>query len=501
MSDASPPINSNDGGGVRRLTSSVHNPYVVSTSNASPRPGNASPRPDGNGVGRPPSSAVHNPYSVREQSQSVWSFFQPETVDADAPPTPNTTSPSKRRRLFQFRSPSASRGEPNNDLVPVIPPPPANELVSAFPPCDGEDYSALDDSALNEGDATSSSTLLPNSSTITPPTPTLFSTYDYAARRDIFPIPIPERVKQIIISTIIAISSIGSPRPFQVFAIYCMVFLCSQVVYLIRKTGEGKSLVIITTAALLRGVTIVMVPLIGLGSDQVNKAVNLGQRIEAYHVDENVGKDFLCLMKRLLSIKTRGGHSGSSIILYCSPQSLSPTTNLSRCLKQLARLNLITAVFVDEAHTIHREGYHGSKFRTEFDSGFSNLVDIMNLQSKQPNGKYPNLGIMSATLRKEYQATLEKISKKKPTIVCWGEMSRRNIAFIVHILGQPSSGIRRLLSAAYKEHRSRKVLLYSNSKTNAETTLTSVAESVLDEHNIIGDVIALTGDCGIMMKT
>ena len=456
---------------MRRLTSSVHNPYVVSTSNASPRPGNASPRPDGNGVGRPPSSAVHNPYSVREQSQSVWSFFQPETVDADAPPTPNTTSPSKRRRLFQFRSPSASRGEPNNDLVPVIPPPPANELVSAFPPCDGEDYSALDDSALNEGDATSSSTLLPNSSTITPPTPTLFSTYDYAARRDIFPIPIPERVKQIIISTIIAISSIGSPRPFQVFAIYCMVFLCSQVVYLIRKTGEGKSLVIITTAALL------------------------------YHVDENVGKDFLCLMKRLLSIKTRGGRSGSSIILYCSPQSLSPTTNLSRCLKQLARLNLITAVFVDEAHTIHREGYHGSKFRTEFDSGFSNLVDIMNLQSKQPNGKYPNLGIMSATLRKEYQATLEKISKKKPTIVCWGEMSRRNIAFIVHILGQPSSGIRRLLSAAYKEHRSRKVLLYSNSKTNAETTLTSVAESVLDEHNIIGDVIALTGDCGIMMKT
>ena len=82
-------------------------------------------------------------------------------------------------------------------------------------------------------------------------------------------------------STIIAISSIQSPRPFRVFAIYYMVFLCSQVVYLIHKTGEGKSLVIITTAAMLRGVTIVMVPLIGLGSDQVNKAVNLGQHIEA----------------------------------------------------------------------------------------------------------------------------------------------------------------------------------------------------------------------------
>ena len=52
--------------------------------------------------------------------------------------------------------------------------------------------------------------------------------------------------------------------------------MCSQVIYLIRKTGEGKSLVITTTVALLCGVTIVMVPLLGLGSDQVNKAVNLG---------------------------------------------------------------------------------------------------------------------------------------------------------------------------------------------------------------------------------
>ena len=62
-----------------------------------------------------------------------------------------------------------------------------------------------------------------------------------------------------------------------------------------------------------------MAPLIGLGSDQVNKATNLGQRAEAYHVDKNFGADFICLMKRLLSMKTKGSRSGSSIILYCSP--------------------------------------------------------------------------------------------------------------------------------------------------------------------------------------
>ena len=80
-------------------------------------------------------------------------------------------------------------------------------------------------------------------------------------------------------------------------------------------------------------------------------------------------------------------------------------------------------------------------------------------------------------------------------------MARRNIAFVVHIFGSPSANIKRFLFAAYKDHQSRKVLLYSNSKTNAETTLTHVAESVLDNHHNAGDVIALTGDCGIMMKT
>ena len=80
-----------------------------------------------------------------------------------------------------------------------------------------------------------------------PNTP-IFIKYDYIARCNVFPSSIPDEAKQIILSTIIAISSIRSPRPFQVFAIYCMVFLCSQVIYIIRKTGEGKSLVIITTA-------------------------------------------------------------------------------------------------------------------------------------------------------------------------------------------------------------------------------------------------------------
>ncbi|KAL7535419.1 hypothetical protein ACHAXR_006478 [Thalassiosira sp. AJA248-18] len=162
-----------------------------------------------------------------------------------------------------------------------------------------------------------------------------------------------------------------------------MVFLSSQFIYLIRKTGEGKSLVILTTATMLRGVTIVMVPLIGLGSDQVNKSFRVKEGVEAYHIDEDRGEDFMLLSRRLISMKTTEGRSANSVILYCSPQSLSPTGHFSHVLKKLASRNLITSVFVNEAHSIHREGFNGSNFRPEFDAAFSNLLSIVDSQQKK----------------------------------------------------------------------------------------------------------------------
>ena len=106
----------------------------------------------------------------------------------------------------------------------------------------------------------------------------------------------------------------------------------------------------------------VMVPLIGLGSDQVDKSTNLGQHIEAYHVDENHGNNVLKLVSDIVSIKIGDNRSGDSIILFCSPQSLEPDSKLSFCLHKLENLGLITSVFVDEVDTIHRDRYSGSRF-------------------------------------------------------------------------------------------------------------------------------------------
>ena len=144
------------------------------------------------------------------------SFFEPEAVDATAPSIAPSTPKCCRLFISPF-SVSAPHIPYVNELVPVIPPPANNELVPVFPPCDEDDYGTLDDGN------TETTTRYPPSNAPTPtaassttsfPNPPLFSTYDYIARCDVSPLSIPDGAKQIIISTIIAISSIRSPQPF-----------------------------------------------------------------------------------------------------------------------------------------------------------------------------------------------------------------------------------------------------------------------------------------------
>lgn len=53
-----------------------------------------------------------------------------------------------------------------------------------------------------------------------------------------------------------------------------------KLMYLIQKTGEGKSLVLIGTATVLRGVTVCLVPLRGLGSSHASTSKNNRHRVD-----------------------------------------------------------------------------------------------------------------------------------------------------------------------------------------------------------------------------
>jgi len=120
--------------------------------------------------------------------------------------------------------------------------------------------------------------------------------------------------------------------------------------------GKIACLFDLTTAVLLRGVTTGMAPLIGLGSDQVNKATRLAHRVESYHINENKSAEFIALVDRLLSITKRNGRTGNSVIIFYLPQSLDPAGILVKFLNKLADCDIITLMWVDECHCIHRNG-------------------------------------------------------------------------------------------------------------------------------------------------
>ena len=81
-----------------------------------------------------------------------------------------------------------------------------------------------------------------------------------------------------------------------------------------------------------------MVPLVGLGSDQVNNSRNSTNLIEAYHLDENRGVDGYALRRRLLSLLPREANR-VSIFLHASPQSLKVGSFWYKYLFQLASMN------------------------------------------------------------------------------------------------------------------------------------------------------------------
>ena len=102
--------------------------------------------------------------------------------------------------------------------------------------------------------------------------------------------------------------------------------------YVISKTGSGKSAAPLSITTLRCGITIVLVPLLGLGSDQVKKASREERGIRAYHVDEHRGPNGVLLRDWLMNM-TDDECETSTTILFISPQSLSdhvnPKTNIN----------------------------------------------------------------------------------------------------------------------------------------------------------------------------
>jgi superfamily II DNA helicase RecQ len=122
----------------------------------------------------------------------------------------------------------------------------------------------------------------PTLSPLPSPLPPALPADDYIPLSDADYPPVPVDQYNAILLMLSAVWKIENPREYQIKAIFYLVFLRVRMLYLIRKTGEGKSLVLLGTATMLRGVTICLVPLLGLGSSQASKSRSTKHRVEGY---------------------------------------------------------------------------------------------------------------------------------------------------------------------------------------------------------------------------
>eukprot|EP00978_Attheya_sp_CCMP212_P029313 scaffold103701_cov32-Attheya_sp.AAC.2 len=119
---------------------------------------------------------------------------------------------------------------------------------------------------------------------------------------------------------------------------------------LVRRTGDGKSLVIYGLDTLLRGVTIVMVPILALGSDQVSTVwsmVNPAAQVFAEHLDTIRERDDMDQMDTFLQKLRPSDKMKQSIVLWLSPDCLDHSI-WKTCISSLLNHDLISAFIVDE---------------------------------------------------------------------------------------------------------------------------------------------------------
>eukprot|EP00956_Cyclotella_meneghiniana_P040737 scaffold203534_cov92-Cyclotella_meneghiniana.AAC.1 len=406
-------------------------------------------------------------------------------------PTPNNhdSGPSKRRRLDNASTPGVAHIE---RIIGTTTTSPLRQTPRQQPTEEDEheeESQSQDDLPLTQDP----SLLLPTASS----TPAAADTAEQSVFMPVVPLDdIPKRHVSIIKEAIKDVYGFDNPRPFQIEAINHLAFNDDSSLVLIRRTADGKSLVPLTVSVLRGGVTLVLVPLHGLGSDQVDKASVPEHGIEAYYVDEHKYGNAKLLEKRLHHYSEEEAEE-NSILIFASPNSLREDSGWMKVFSSLAERGLIRTVAIDEAHEVEQSG---KSFRKEFVEAAKSL-DSMIKSMTNPVSRI----LMSATFRRSDYDAVTEVFEMKNVAVMQGPLARRSTKFDFLVEGDPSKSMTKAGQAHLTAHPGKQQLWYCNSRTACEGSLLDKADSIIEKHlppaHGPSTAQSFTGGDGLKMKT
>jgi superfamily II DNA helicase RecQ len=155
-------------------------------------------------------------------------------------------------------------------------------------------------------------------------------------------------------------------RPLQMQAIkHVLMPSTPNTLFLIDRTGGGKSHVIRTLGAILKGIIIVFIPILSLSADLLEKFRTASQRfgsVHAHHVDEIIDASPDKRSELLIRINSMQRETTSTLFLFLSPQLMIHHTDFRDALIRQCRAGVVRLVTIDEAHLYVQ---HGISFRSK----------------------------------------------------------------------------------------------------------------------------------------
>ena len=207
----------------------------------------------------------------------------------------------------------------------------------------------------------------------------------------------------------------------------------------IMPTGAGKSICYQVPALMMKGITIVVSPLISLMKDQVNALTQQG--ISSAYINSSLGENQIELV-------LRNAYMGKYKIIYVAPERLLTSRFINLC-----REIRISMVAIDEAHCVSQWGH-------DFRPSYLNIKAFINSLYYRPV-----VGAFTATATNEVKKDVIKILElRNPEVITTG-FDRPNLYFSVI---RPIKKNEKLIELL-REHKGKSGIVYCSTRKNVES--------------------------------